>query len=258
MMATLHEFTDGGFRFLEGGFPYSQGVVALPGHAIERVRFERPVPVAAGFDAIAAHLASIGRPLTSLAACELRSPRPFTPDGFMQFNRTYRRVLEDWGLVRNDLNPVARSNLAPQFDAPAEPCFHAFSYTVLEAGAPGAGGPDFVVAGSGEWPENTPFPEGIVARGDVSPGGLARKVDHVLDTMQRRTEGLRVAWAGVTASQVYTVHDIHPLLGPAFAARGLLGKDLALYACRPPIIELEFEMDVRRVRTERVLAHAPA
>ena len=249
--------TDGGYAFLEGGYPYSQGIVALPGMAIERIRFERPVPVATGFDAIAKHLRAIGRPLTALAACELRSPRQFTLDGFREFNQGYRKVLEDWGLVRNDLNPVARSNLAPQFDPPSEPCFHAFSFTVpIPAGASTgtSRGPDFVVAGSGEWPEGTPFPDGIVARADVSAVGLSRKVEYVLDTMRRRADGLGADWHGVTAAQVYTVHDIHPLLGTAFAPRGLLGAGLTVFACRPPILELEFEMDVRRVRTERVLA----
>ena len=30
---------DSGYAFLKGGFPYSQGVKALAGHAIERARF---------------------------------------------------------------------------------------------------------------------------------------------------------------------------------------------------------------------------
>ncbi len=48
-MSALVSFPDGGFRFLEGVFPYSQGVAALPGFAIERARFARPVPVPEGF-----------------------------------------------------------------------------------------------------------------------------------------------------------------------------------------------------------------
>ena len=251
-MTTLHRFEPGGYAFLEGGFPYSQGVVALPGHAIRRVRFQSPPPIAEGFERIAAHLAAAGRPPVAFAACELRSPRPFDFAGFGDFNRGYRAVLERWGLVRQGLNPVARSNLAPAFAPPAEPVFHAFSYTVpLAAGEP-AGPSDFVVAGSGEWPEDTPFPEGIVARGDVSPEGLARKAAYVLDTMRARVDGLGADWRRIGAVQVYTVHDIHPLLEPLFAARGLLGPGLCWHPCRPPIRELEFEMDLRRVGTELV------
>ncbi|MFO1330590.1 MAG: hypothetical protein U1F56_24835, partial [Rubrivivax sp.] len=179
----LHTFQPGGYRFLQGGFPYSAGAVALPGFAIRRVRLARPLPVMQGFDAIAAVLQAAGRPLQALCAAELRSPTPFTLDGFKDFNRGYVAVLERWGLFRDGLNPVARSNVCPLFDAPAEPVFHAFSFTVPEGGG---GSRDFVVAGSGEWPEDQPFPQGIVARGDLSPAGLAAKADYVLRTMRAR------------------------------------------------------------------------
>ena len=35
-MAGLIEFADGGYAFLEGVYPYSQGVIALAGFALER------------------------------------------------------------------------------------------------------------------------------------------------------------------------------------------------------------------------------
>ena len=251
-MTPLHTFEPGGYRFLQGGFPYSQGVAALPGFALVRARFARPLPVAAGFAAIEAHLHSVGRPLQALCAAELRSPAPFTLQGFKDFNRGYVDVLERWRLVRGGLNPVARSNVCPRFDAPAEPSFFAFSYTVpVEKSAAGAA--DFVVAGSGEWPEDQPFPEGIVARGDLSAAGLAAKASHVLRTMRERTTGLQGDWAALSAAQVYTLHDIHPLLATQFATEGLTGLGLTWHICAPPILELEFEMDVRRVGTELVL-----
>lgn len=253
----LHDFNPGAYRFLQGGFPYSAGVIAQPGWAIQRLRFARPLPVQAGFAAIERHLAAIGRPLTALCAAELRSPSPFSMGGFQDFNRGYVDVLARWGLVRDGLNPVARSNVCPAFDPPAEPCFHAFSYTVPDAAGPGGSaadgaGRDFVVAGSGEWPEDQPFPEGIVARGDLSAAGLAAKADYVLRTMRARTAGLQGDWQGLTAAQVYTVHDIHPLLRSHFLAHGLTAVGLSWWVCAPPILELEFEMDVRRVRTELV------
>ena len=259
-MTALDTFEPGGYRFLRGGFPYSQGVIATPGFAIVRARFARPPPVARGFDAIEAHLTSVGRPLQALCAAELRSPRPFTMDGFKDFNRGYVDVLSRWGVVREGLNPVARSNVCPVFDAPAAPSFYAFSYTVPTAATPSnapraaAAGADFVVAGSGEWPEGQPFPEGIVARGDITPVGLAAKAAYVLRTMRARTAALRGDWAELTAAQVYTAHDIHPLLASHFAADGLTAVGLTWHVCAPPILELEFEMDVRRVATERLVA----
>lgn len=250
-MATLHKFDAGGYAFLEGGFPYSAGVIAQPGHAIVRARFGRLPAVADGFAAIAAHLESRGRPLSALCAAELRSPQPFSFDGFREFNTGYVAVLERWGLVRGGLNPVARSNVCPLFDAPAEPGFFAFSYTVPVDDASAAR--SFVVAGSGEWPEGTRFPDGIVARGDLSAEGLAAKAAYVLRTMRARCTGLGGDWESLTAAQVYTIHDIHPLLGSHFAAEGLTRLGLDWHVCRPPIAGLEFEMDVRGVRSEVVV-----
>lgn len=246
-MPALRPLADGGYDFLEGVFPYSQGVIARAGFALERARFARPLPVAEGFAAIAAHLEALGRPKTALCAAELRSPRPFSFDGFREFNRGYVAVLTQWGLVREGLNPVARSNVAPELAPPDEPCFHAFCCTVP---APRASR-DFVVAGSGEWPEGGRFPEDIVARGDASPEGMRRKVEYVLGVMQARLAGLGARWSEASATQVYTVRDFHEL-APDIVARAGAGLDWSY--CRPPIAGLEFEMDLRRVSAERLLA----
>ena len=259
-MSSVLVFEPGGYAFQRGGVPYSAGVIAMPGFAIVRTRFMRPLPVNQAFNAIAGHLKSQGRPLAALCGAELRSPQPFSLDGFREFNAGYVSVLESWGLYKDGTNPVARSNVCPAFDAPAEPCFHAFSYTVPVgngAGAPAnssAAAPrTFVIAGSGEWPEDQPFPEGIVARGDVSPQGLARKVEYVLRTMRERAAALNADWSMITATQIYTVHDFHGLLATHFAVAGLTAGGLTWQVCRPPILELEFEMDLRSVATERML-----
>lgn len=244
-MSTRSEFPDGGFAFLRGVFPYSQGVVALDGFAIERARFAAPVPLAEGFRFIAAYLARLQRPRTAFCACELRSPKPFTFEGFSEFNRGYVAVLEEWGLFRDGVNPVARSNVAPVIDPPQEPCFHAFSYTVARADASST----FVVAGSGEWPEGGKFPDDIVARGDTSEAGMRAKTALVLDTMERRMRGLRgLTWKDASAVQIYSgypfpVEDIVRRAGPG----------LQWNYCRPPIEGLDFEMDVRGLPTELVL-----
>lgn len=248
-MSELIPFPNGGYAFLKGGFPYSQGVRALDGYAIERARFVRPLPVEQGFTAIEAHLAAIGRPRTALCAAELRSPRPFTMGGFKEFNQRYVAVLRHWELFRDDLNPVARSNVAPELDPPGEPSFYAFCYTVP---APGAA-PSLVVAGSGEWPEGGRFPEDIVAHGDVSAGALQSKARFVLGKMESRLAGLGATWRTVTATQVYTVHDIHALLREDIVPRAGNGGGLIWHYCRPPIEGLEYEMDVRGVAVERVL-----
>jgi hypothetical protein len=248
-MAKLHNFNTGGYAFLEGGFPYSQAVIALSGFSFRRIRFGSVVPVEQGFEWIRKHLQQINRPLTALAACELRSPCAFTMDGFRGFNQRYVKVLSDWGLIQNGLNPVARSNLAPAFSPPKVPGFYAFTYTVPETCTDS----DWLIAGSGEWPEHLTFPEGIVARGDISPKGMERKVRYVVQTMQERAQGLQAQWSRLTAAQIYTVHDFSALIPSVFNSAGMLGPGLSWHICNPPIQELEFEMDARSVQHERVV-----
>ena len=251
-MSELIHFPDGGYAFLKGGFPYSQGVTALQGYAIERVRFAQPAPVVQGFAAIRAHLSALSRPHTALCAVELRSPAPLPMSGFKIFNESYVEVLKRWNLFRDGLNPVARSNVAPQFAPPSEPCFYAFSYTVPARNA----GTNFVVAGSGEWPEGGKFPDDIVARGDSSAAGLLQKARFVLGKMQDRLAGLDASWRQATAVQAYTVHDFHSILYGEILPRAGNGAGLTWHYCRPPIEELEYEMDVRGVTTERLIAQA--
>src|SRR5205807_4375201 len=75
----------GGYSFLKGIAPYSAGVVSSPGFRIEHARLSKPLPVATAFDRIDAHLKSIGRPAQALCGMEIRSPKPFTFQGFNDF-----------------------------------------------------------------------------------------------------------------------------------------------------------------------------
>jgi hypothetical protein len=249
-MTATREFAPGSYRFIPGVFPYSAGVAALPDYEIQRVRFHRPVPLANGFARIRSILAAAGRPLTAFCACELRSPAPFTEAGFRAFNKIYVGALAEWGLFENEVNPVARSNVCPQSDPPPEPSFHAFAFTVCASDAP----PSFVVAGSGEVPEgHKDYFDHIIARGDVSPQGLREKARFVLGEMERRLSALGFAWHDTTATQVYTVHDLYPFLAEDIVRRGAARAGLTRHFARPPVVELEYEMDCRGVRHELVV-----
>ncbi len=81
----LIENSKGGYSFLKGSAPYSAGVVASRGFRIDHARLSKPLPIAAAFERIDAHL-------KALCAMELRSP-----------------------------NPVARTNVAPEIAPPSEP-----------------------------------------------------------------------------------------------------------------------------------------
>ena len=247
-MPSLPPFEPGGYRFLPYQFQYSGGVAAMPGFRVERARFARLLPLAEGFDAIEAYLAGLGRPPTALCACELRSPRQFTEAGFVAFNRQYVERLALWGIFKAEVNPIARSNVCPQLAPPAAPSFYAFSYTV-----PGGEG-GFVAAGSGEAREGGgSYQARTVRLGDQSATGMREKARYVLGAMERRMAPLGFGWADVTATQVYTVFDIHPLLAEEIVARGAAAGGLTWHYARPPVEGLDFEMDVRGVSRERVI-----
>ncbi len=248
---TTVDLLDAGYRFIPGVFQYSAGVAALPGHRIERVRFQRPVPLGEGFRRIAAFLAAAGRPLAAFCACELRSPAPFTEAGFRAFNEVYVGTLREWGIIGDKGNPVARSNVCPEVEPPAEPSFHAFAFTVLD----GSGLPSFVVAGSGEVPEGKAnYRDHIIRPGDLTAEGLRVKAEFVIAAMEDRMAALGFTWREATAAQAYTVRDLHPFLAEAIVARGAAPDGLVWHYCRPPVTGLDYEMDCRAIPLERVVA----
>lgn len=249
-MITTVEAEGGGYRFMPGVSQYSCGIAALPGFAVERVRFADPVPLKVGFRRIAEIIEAAGRPLASFAACELRSPAPFTEEGFKAFNEIYIQTLIAWGVMKDGVNPVARSNVCPKIDPPAEPCFHAFSYTVRDAAAPAS----FVIAGSGESVEGKAnYRDYIVRPGDVSPAGMLEKAKFVLDEMERRMSAFAGTWRQTTAVQLYTVQDVYSILESELGRRGVFRNGLTWHFNRPPVVGLDYEMDCRCVHRERVV-----
>jgi hypothetical protein len=247
---TTTDFPAGGYAFVPGVFQYSAGARALPGYRIERVRFANLVPVPEGFRRIAAYLQSANIPLTAFCACELRSPAPFTEEGFRTFNEAYAKVLGEWGLLALGQNPVARSNVCPEIAPPAEPSFHAFCFARPVPDA----APSFAVAGSGEVPEGRAnYRDHIVAPGDLSPAGIRAKVDFVVGEMTRRMAALGFTWADTTAAQAYAVCDFHTAMADALVRPGASRHGLTWHYALPPIVGLDFEMDCRGLHVESVL-----
>src|SRR5437016_4290582 len=160
------DFTAGNYRFIPAVFQYSSGAAANPGYEIERVRFDKWLPLADGFAQAAKYIQGAGRPLTSFCACELRSPAAFTEDGFRQFNEHYVKTLAEWGIYDgSSINPVARSNVCPEIDPPSEPSFYAFSFTRPSQSTT----PSFVIAGGAELRGGAgSYPERTVRYRDVS------------------------------------------------------------------------------------------
>jgi len=250
-MSEISIFEPGGYRYIRGPFQYSGGVAAEPGYSIERVRFARPVALDEGFKRIEAHLHAIGRPTTSFCACELRSPAPFSEQGFVDFNRTYVGTLERWGLFSDDDNPVARSNVCPEVDGPPEPSFYTFSYTVPTGDSEYR---SFIIAGSAEVPEGGgKYEDRIIRRGDTTADAIREKGLYVLDTMEGRMSALGLSWSDSTATHAYTVHDLYPLFADEIVGRGAAASGLTWVYARPPVAGLDYEMDVLVIYSEHVV-----
>ena len=75
-----------------------------------------------------------------------------------------------------------------------------------------------------------------------------------MDLMETRLHGLGADWSGVTAVDIYTVHALERILPDVILKRigsaGVLG--VRWFFSRPPIVGIEFEMDLRGVRTEDI------
>jgi len=92
-----------------------------------------------------------------------------------------------------------------------------------------------------------------VRYGETSPGAMREKMRHVLAEMERRMASLGFSWRDAVGTQAYTVHDIGALIGPEIAARGAAAGGLCWHLARPPVVGLEYEMDVRGAAREIAL-----
>lgn len=246
---SLTDHPRGNYRFLPGIAPYSCGVVSSPGFEIVHVTFQQPPPYRSGFERIAEFLKSAGRPKVALCGISLRSPQPYSFEGFSEFNAQYAAILESWGLFVDGINPIARTNVSPVIGPPQEPVLYGFSYTrpCLESRTA-----TFVVAGAGELPEGVLSRAGIVALDDTSAEGIALKADFVMNLMRSRLQGLGVDWPLVSIVNIYTTHSLTQLLPEVIINRvgSAAMHGVNWHYSRPPIMEIEYEMDVRGTRTE--------
>ena len=243
----------GDYSFLKGISPYSAGVVALKGFAIEHVRLSRPVAWKKGFALIEQRLRAAGRPRQALCAIALRSPQPFSFTGFNGFNAGYVDMLRSWEILLDDgVNPVARTNVAPELDPPGEPSLYSFAYTVKADDTPAS----FVVAGAGELPEGSLDPHDVIRMGETTREAIAAKARFVLGLMDGRLRGLGAGWNNVTVTNIYTVHDVNAVLAAEILPRIGAARQhgVTWHYARPPIISIEFEMDLRGCPRETVIS----
>ena len=252
---TLIDNPQGNYRFLTGIAPYSSGVVAMSGFEIIRVRLLRPLPIAGLlFNRIAQHLSDVGQPIQALCSMELRIPAPLSFEGFKEFNNQYQEMLKNQGLLLGDVNPVARTNIAPaEFDL-KEPSVYAFSYTIPIHD--GFKRPSFIVAGAGDLVDQADLSSSAIIRpNETSINALEEKANVVMKVMQERLSGLLTGWEGVSNISIYTAIPLHALIVDTIlkpiGAAALQG--VTWYYSNPPIKGLVYEMDVRGVRKELIM-----
>ena len=114
--------------------------------------------------------------------------------------------------------------------------------------------PSFVIAGGAELRGGSgTYPERIVRYKDHSPDAMKEKVRFTVGSMEERLGEFGYGWKDTTAVQAYTVHDFHPVMVDELVRRGAARSGLTWHFARPPVVDLEFEMDCRRVARETVI-----
>ena len=240
------------FSYIPGIEPYSGGVVAAPGAEIIHVTLQEAIPWRAGFERIEEITTSDGVDRTALCAVELRCPQPHSFEGFIGFNGEYRALLDDWGLLNGDDNPIARTNVAPVHHPPDETSLHAFSYVKQSNSGMGS----FVVAGAGDLMDQSDLqPSSIVAKDLDGEDAWRARIEQVCREMEDRMMAIGMQWNDCSVIDVYCAEDWFSQAGDTLIDR--IGTSISVgihwHFAHPPIQGLRFEMDVRRIGTEKAV-----
>jgi hypothetical protein len=111
-----------------------------------------------------------------------------------------------------------------------------------------------VIAGSAETREGSgSYADRTVRYRDVSAEGLREKVRFTTRVMEERLAALGCRWKDTTGVQAYSIRDFHPAFADELVRRGATRSGLTWHFARPPVIDLEYEMDCRRVLREVVI-----
>lgn len=259
MSTSLIARPDGNFDFSPGSGTFCNEVIPHDGYAVAHAVFMRPTPLVAAFSAINKYLAGLGRPMAALCGAELRIAEPLSFAGFGAFNAMYVALLDAYGLrvaPQADATPLGtmtRSNLSPGIAAakPEQPSVYAFSYVV--PGARPGGRRSFVSSGLGELAGAGR--DSIIRLGDTTPDGMREKARWVMQTLFARIGALGLAIQDISHVNVYCVHSADSymraeVLEPLGAHAGIGAH---WHFCRPPIAEVEFEVDLKGVLTQTYL-----
>ena len=84
---------------------------------------------------------------------------------------------------------------------------------------------------------------------------MREKVGYVVDVMAERLFGLGGSWEMINAVDVYTVHALDGLVEDILFNRigSARRHGFRWHFTRPPVVDIEFEMDMRGVRQDLVI-----
>jgi hypothetical protein len=252
-MSKLTHRPEGNFSFYASSRIYCTGSVADKGYSMANATFRDPLPLAKGFAAIQKHLQGIGRPMAALAGLQLRMAKPLSFDGFGTLSDQYVKLLDKYGIRVGEKASTTRTNVTiDRADiAPKVPSIYAFTYTV--PGARSSGRKSFIGSGNGEVKGNSR--KDIIALGKTNANGMRAKAEYVMGQINAQLSDLGVSWSDVNNTSLYTVRTVDSYIEDAIL--GAMGP-AARYGVhwmftRPPIDEIEFEIDVRGTSQELFL-----
>ncbi len=239
----------GGYRFLPGIAPYSCGVVSAPGFEIVHVTLHRPVPYRRGFEVIERHLASEGRPRAALCGVELRSPVPVQLRGLRRVQRRVCPHPGGLGPVRRGREPGRPHQRRPRGRSARRA--GAVRVLVFEALRPVAAA-DLRRRRGGGTARGRPG-----RRGDRPCRGHFAGRHRRQGDVRHGPHGAPTAWARRRLARRHRHRHLHRPPDRAVAPRGHPGTGrpggharIRWFYSRPPIVGIEYEMDLRGVRTE--------
>jgi hypothetical protein len=237
MTSSLVHNPRGNYRFLGAeGRPFSGGAVAESGFDLAHATFERPMPLEAGIEAAARHVAASGRPVHAIAGFELRIPRALSQAAFAEFNRPYVATLRRMGLEVDGLMAAGRSNVSPTVGRVEQPSVFGFTFTVPR----GRARPGFVLSG---------VPEEV-------HGDARAMFKNITDLLGARARDLGCRLGDATAIQLYADVGVDTaVVAEALREFGEAAvQGLRWFPSLPPIEGLTYEIDARSTGTESTIS----
>ena len=243
----------GGYLFLPGTETFSFGAVAADGFQIVRALYRNPPHFPEGLEEIKKYMSKINRPIQALCGLELRSGHQGTLPEFLAFNKFYVKQLQKLGLLVNNQVPIARTNMAIPGTEAAERIY-AFTYTIPLTNSSSKQPPTFMLAGIPDVRNLRTKPE-IVSEGDTSMDGLRQKMTFILETIGELLQTINAGWSDVTGIQLYTMHDVHPLITSIMLPKvGEAGhRGIKWHNVQLPVVGGDMEIDVRSTCMELMI-----